>query len=142
MLYPHVFHKNTMLYTYTLTSSFQSLFAQFRPMTSHHVIYHITTVICLFIVNKKKNQKERNIKSRKIDKRKRKMLVFKCTIIFRSFFHSSKTQNNPLCSLFVINFIQLVSPQPVDWYLQTKLYWKVPNEGYLHICGRYKSNNK
>jgi len=31
----------------------------------------VTTVTCLFIVNKKK----RNIKSRKIDKRKRKMLV-------------------------------------------------------------------
>jgi len=38
-------------------------------MTLHHVI-------CLFIVNKKK----RNIKSRKIDKRKRKMLVFKHNI--------------------------------------------------------------
>jgi len=36
-------------------------------------------VTCLFIVNKKKKeiQKKRNIKSRKIDKRKRKMLVFK-----------------------------------------------------------------
>jgi len=35
--------------------------------------------MCLFIVNKKKKEKEiqkkRNIKSRKIDKRKRKMLV-------------------------------------------------------------------
>jgi len=31
--------------------------------------------MCLFIVNK--NKKKRNIKSRKIDKRKRKMLVFK-----------------------------------------------------------------
>jgi len=28
----------------------------------------------------KENQKKRNIKSRKIDKRKRKMLVSKCTI--------------------------------------------------------------
>jgi len=38
----------------------------------------------LFIINKRKrkeNQKKRNIKSRKIDKRKRKMLVSKCTII-------------------------------------------------------------
>jgi len=35
--------------------------------------------MCLFIVNKKKKgiQKKRNIKSRKIDKRKRKMLVSK-----------------------------------------------------------------
>jgi len=36
--------------------------------------------MCLFIVNKKKKKKKRNIKSRKIDKRKRKMLVFKHTI--------------------------------------------------------------
>ena len=25
---------------------------------------------------------------------------------------------------------------------QTKLHWKAPNEGYLHIYGMYKSNNK
>ena len=43
---------------------------------------------------------------------------------------------------FVTNFIQLVSPQLVDWFSQTKLCWKAPNEGYPHICGRYKSNNK
>jgi len=41
--------------------------------------------MCLFIINKEKkkenqNQKKRNIKSEKIDKRKRKMLVPKCTI--------------------------------------------------------------
>jgi len=38
--------------------------------------YHVTY---LFIINKKEKeiQKKRNIKSRKIDKRKRKMLVFK-----------------------------------------------------------------
>ena len=43
---------------------------------------------------------------------------------------------------FVTNFIQLVSPQPVDRFSQTKLHWKAPNEGYLHICGIYKSDNK
>ena len=48
-------------------------------MTSHHVICHVTTVTCLFIV-KKENQKKRNIKLGKIDKRKRKMLVSKHTI--------------------------------------------------------------
>jgi len=42
----------------------------------------------------------------------------------------------------VTNFIQLVSPQPVDWSSQTKLRWKAQNEGYLHICGMYKSDNK
>jgi len=39
-------------------------------MTSHHVICHVTTATYLFIVNKRK--RKRNIKSRKIDKRKKK----------------------------------------------------------------------
>ena len=43
---------------------------------------------------------------------------------------------------FVTNFIQLISPQPVDRFSQTKLRWKAPNEGYPHICGMYKSNNE
>ena len=42
----------------------------------------------------------------------------------------------------VTNFIQLISPQPVDRFSQTKLLWKAPNEGYLHICRMYKSNNE
>ena len=42
----------------------------------------------------------------------------------------------------VTNFIQLVSPQPVDRFSQTKLRWKALNESYSHICGMYKSNNK
>ena len=42
----------------------------------------------------------------------------------------------------VTNFIQLISPQPVDRFSQTKLHWKAPNEGYPHICGMYKSNNE
>ena len=40
-------------------------------MTLHHVICYVTTVMCLFIINKKK----RNIKSRKIDKRKKNVSV-------------------------------------------------------------------
>ena len=44
--------------------------------------------------------------------------------------------------LYVTNFIQLVSPQPVDRFSQTKLHWKAPNKSYLYICGMYKSNNK
>ena len=43
---------------------------------------------------------------------------------------------------YVTNFIQLVSPQPVDRFSQTKLRWKAPNEGYPHTCGMYKSDNK
>ena len=42
----------------------------------------------------------------------------------------------------VTNFIQLVSPQPVDRFSQTKLRQKAPNEGYPHIYGIYKSDNK
>ena len=43
---------------------------------------------------------------------------------------------------FVANFIQLISLQLVDQSLQTKLCWKAPNEGYLHICRMYKIGNK
>ena len=52
------------------------------------------------------------------------------------------------CMLFeercypITNFIQLVSLQPVDQFSQTKLRWKAPNEGYPHMCGMYKSDNK
>ena len=43
---------------------------------------------------------------------------------------------------FVTNFIQLVSLQPVDQFLQTKLCCKAPNESYLYIYRTYKSDNK
>ena len=56
-----------MLLTYILISSFQLLLLESKLMTSHHVICYVTTVMCLFIKNK------RNIKLRK-------MLVSKCTI--------------------------------------------------------------
>jgi len=52
------------------------------------------------------------------------------------------TYNRVFTYHIVTNFIQLVSPQPVDWFSQTKLRWKAPNEGYPHICGMSKSNNK
>ena len=42
----------------------------------------------------------------------------------------------------VTNFIQLVFPQPVDQFSQTKLHWKAQNEGYPHIYRMYKSYNK
>ena len=53
--------------------------------------------------------------------------------------HQNKAKVHNSC---VTNFIQLISPQPVDRFSQTKLLWKAPNEGYLHICGMYKSNNE
>jgi len=44
-----------------------------------------------------------------------------------------------ISSICVTNFIQLVSSQPVDWFSQTKLCWKAPNKGYLHIYRMYKA---
>ena len=49
---------------------------------------------------------------------------------------------NACINLSVTNFIQFVSPQPVDRFSQTKLCWKALNKGYPHICRIYKSNNK
>jgi len=48
----------------------------------------VTAVTCLFIINikKKEIQKKRNIKSRKIDKKTRKILVSKHTITESYFF--------------------------------------------------------
>ena len=42
----------------------------------------------------------------------------------------------------ITNFIQLISPQPVDQFSQTKLRWEAPNEGYPHIYRIHKSDNK
>ena len=70
----YIYHKIDMLLTCSLISFIQSTLVHSRLMISYYVICHVTTVTCLFIINKKK----RNIKLRKIDKRK--MLVFKYTI--------------------------------------------------------------
>ena len=72
----------------------------------------------------------------KNDQEKRKKVSKKRLKIEFTIFNSDKKV------LDVTNFIQLVSPQPVDQFSQTKLHWKAPNEGYLHICRRYKSGNK
>ena len=60
---------------------FQILLLYPRPMTSHHVTCNVTTMSCASLLSLKEKekgiQKKRNIKSRKIDKRKRKMLVSK-----------------------------------------------------------------
>ena len=48
-----------------------------RPMMSHHVTCHITTMshASLSLIKEKEIQKKRNIKSRKIDKRKKNISV-------------------------------------------------------------------
>ena len=59
-------------------------------MTSHHVTCHVTAMSCassLSLKRKRKEiQKKRNIKSRKIDKRERKMLVSKRSITFTLYY--------------------------------------------------------
>ena len=70
-----------MLLTCILILFFQLLLLSYRLMNLCHVMYHVTEVICLFIVQEK--QKKRNIKSRKIDKKKRKMFKSKCIITIR-----------------------------------------------------------
>jgi len=51
--------------------------------------------MCLFIVTKKKNKIKIKIKSRKIDKRKRKMLVFKA-------FHNTMQMSDGAATSFKI----------------------------------------
>ena len=54
-------------------SSFQSLLSESRLMTLCHVMHHVITITCLFIIQEKRKQKEkqkkRHIKSRKINKK-------------------------------------------------------------------------
>ena len=45
-------------------------------------------------------------------------------------------------SIFVTNFIQLISLQLADQFSQTKLHWKAPNESYLYIYKMYKSDHR
>jgi len=73
MLPPHVHLKATMLYTCALTSSSRSFYYILGLMTSCHVTCHVTAIS----LKGTEIQKKRNIKSSKIDKRKRKMLMFK-----------------------------------------------------------------
>jgi len=86
LLIPHVYIVvDTSLYSYTLpihmyldiilTSSFQPLLLSSRLTTSYHVMCHVVMVTCLFIIQKSKlksKKTKRKIKSRKIDKKKRK----------------------------------------------------------------------
>ena len=71
-----------MLLTYILILFFQSLFLDCKLMTSCYVTCHVTTITGLFIVQEKQKQKQnkRNIKLRKIDKKKRKMFKSRYTI--------------------------------------------------------------
>jgi len=55
-----------MLLTYTLISFFQFFFPDSRPI----ILYYVTSVMCLFIIQEIKeteNKRKRKIKSKKID---------------------------------------------------------------------------
>ena len=70
------FTQGYYVYTMCLDIIFQILLLCSRPMISHHVTCHVTAMSCTSSLSLKR---KRNIKSRKIDKRKRKrkMLVSK-----------------------------------------------------------------
>ena len=65
-----------------------------------------------------------------------------CLAFFSYYFYIATFFALAFSAIYVTNFIQLIFLQPVDRFLQTKWCWKAPNEGYLHICRIYKSNNK
>ena len=75
MLLPHVCLKATMLCTCALTSSSRSFYHILGLMMSRHVT--AMSRASSSSLKRKEIQKKRNIKSRKIDKRKRKMLMSK-----------------------------------------------------------------
>ena len=68
---------------------FQILLLCSRPMTSHHVTCHVTSMSCASSLSLKG---KRNIKFRKINKRKRKMLVSKA---FHNIWRSSNLKVGP-----------------------------------------------
>ena len=76
---PYVLLKATMCIPCALISSSRSFYQCSRPMTSHHVNCHVTAMshASSLLIKEIEIQKKRNRKSRKIDKRKRKMLVSK-----------------------------------------------------------------
>ena len=55
----YIHHNVNMLSICTLILSFLPLYLESRPMMSHHVIYHVTAVICLFIIKEKSKEKNR-----------------------------------------------------------------------------------
>jgi len=87
---------------YTLTLFFQLFLLDSRPMTSCHVMCHVTAVIGLFIVQEKKTKNKRNIKSRRIDKKKdkRTLLSSKYKIVYLIYYR-----------LWSVHILQLIYPK-------------------------------
>jgi len=69
----YIYYEMNMPLIYILTLSFQLLLLESKLMTLYHIIYYVTTVTCLFIIQKEKrkeNQRKEKGKLRKIDKNK------------------------------------------------------------------------
>ena len=86
------------MYTICPDIIFQILLPCSRPMISHHVTCHVTSMshASSSSIKEKEIQKKRDIKSRKIDKRKRKMLVSK------TFHNTTSTLLIKLATYFVL----------------------------------------
>jgi len=91
MLLPHVRLKATMLCTYALTSSSRSFYHILGLMMSCHVT--AMSRASSSSLKRTETQKKRNIKSRKIDKRKRKMFMSKA-FHNRHAMHSCRVQGS------------------------------------------------
>jgi len=109
-----------------------------RKLSSHsHIDFYMNKAISTIKYMKILSNSTRDLNSYQ------KCLLYRCcTILITLYDFQLWHYNKAPLSYLVTNFIQLVSPQPVDRFSQTKLCWKTPNEGYPHICGMYKSNNK
>jgi len=95
----YVYHKVNMPSTYILMLFFQSLLLESRLITSCYVMYHLTMIICLFIIQEKQKQNKRNIKSRKINKKKRKMFKSKYTIKIFNICQAQFTSGVKVCKV-------------------------------------------
>jgi len=100
---------------------FQILLLCSMPMTSHHVTCHVTAMSCassLLIKRKRKrNSKEKKYKIKKIDNKKRKMLVSKA---FYNIHHALEclviwTTLEYFCHRFLISYVIL-------WAIVSKLF--------------------
>jgi len=69
---------------------------------------HVTAIMGLFIVQQKQKQKKRNIKLRKINKKKRKMFKSRHTIIFIVFTWTLISLRNPKF-IVITNKIESIS---------------------------------
>ena len=69
----YVHYEVNILLTCILILFFQSFLLESRLIKLYHVMHHVITITCLFIIQEKRKQKEkqkkRNIKSRKINKK-------------------------------------------------------------------------